>query len=113
LLESVRDEEGNHHLEGDHEGPADQDDELQLVDPLDNLVHPGFHHDAGHFEVEVEEGDQEQHDDQRVEAQADHIEHVVGDGVDVEDDEGDEEGDGGYDLHGLQPGGYIFGLFLT
>ena len=113
LLEGVLDEEGGQQLEGDHEGAADQDDELQLVDPLYHLVHARLHHDARHLEVQVEEGYQEGDHDQQVQAQSDPVQHPVPQFVYVEDYQQNQQTHRRHYLHRLQNHPDVLRLLLS
>ena len=103
LLEGAGHEEGDHEFKGDHAEAADQDDELQLIDALDQLVDARVHHDAGHLEVEVEEGGEEGGEYEHVEAQPYAVEDAVVEEAEAVEGEGDEQGGGGQHLRSLQP----------
>lgn len=62
-LEGILHIVGHEYLEGNDETPTDQNDDLHLVDALDYEVEVWFHHNAGHLEVEVEKGHEEQQHD--------------------------------------------------
>lgn len=50
---------------------------MYLVDATNDAIELVLHHDAGHLEVEVEEGDEERDDDEQVEADVYSVEHCV------------------------------------
>lgn len=100
----VADESVDEDLEGDHDEAADEDDEEHFVDSFDGGVDFVLEHDAGHDEVEVEEGGEEGEDDEGVDGDGDVVEQLVLHDVDVEQHQRDEEGEEhhhfqGFDAH--------------
>lgn len=58
-LKGVFDVVEHEYLKSDDETSTDEDDALHFIDASDGVVQVGLHHDSRHFEVEVEEGQQE------------------------------------------------------
>lgn len=71
------DVDGEEDLEAEGERPADEDDELQLVDALDHCVQLPLHHYPRHLEVQVEKRHQKRYHRQQVQPHVHPVHHPV------------------------------------
>ena len=75
LKATRQDIESQYDLNGESDGPTDQDDELYFIDSLNDIVQLAVHHDAGHFEAEIEESNQKGNNNDNVQSNVHTINH--------------------------------------